>query len=80
MNNKFIMVSRLLEGSNPDIDVGDTILVGRWRNSPAEVKGFGKDRNHQPTVKTSKGAYNLYKFRIQKLMPKSKKSSAKQTE
>lgn len=71
MNQKFLMVSQLLEKySNPDIKKGDTILVGRWKNSPAEVKGFGKDIKHQPTVKTNKGAYNLYKFRIQKYIPK----------
>jgi hypothetical protein len=62
------MVSRLLEYSNPDIEKGDTILVGRWRNSPAIVKGFGKDKNNQPVVITSKGRYSLYKFRLQKLM------------
>lgn len=51
-----------------DIKVGDTILVGKWKNSPAIVKGFGKDKNHQPTVKTNKGVYSLYRFRIKKLM------------
>ena len=74
MNKKFIEMCRLLEYSCPDIDIGDTILVGRWRNSPAEVKGFGKDKNKQPTVRTTKGAYNLYKFRIQKYMPKKKET------
>ena len=68
MNQKFRMVSRLLESDNPDIQKGDTILVGRWRNSPAIVKGFGKDKNNQPVVVTSKGRYSLYKFRIQKLI------------
>ena len=65
---------RLIESilEQADIKVGDTILVGRWKNSPAEVKGFGKDKNHQPTVKTNKGNYSLYRFRIQKLMPKKK--------
>jgi len=56
------------EADNPDIKVGDVILVGRWRNSPATVKGFGTDKNNQPTVKTTKGSYSLYKFRIKKLM------------
>jgi len=64
-----IINNYLLETTN-DIKVGDTILVGRWRNSPAIVKGFGKDKNSQPTVKTNKGEYSLYKFRIQKLMKK----------
>jgi len=58
------------EKTNPDIKKGDVILVGKWRNSPATVKGFGTDKNNQPTVKTTKGPYSLYKFRIQKLMKK----------
>jgi len=56
------------ESKNPDIKKGDTILVGRWKNSPAIVKGFGKDKNKQPTVKTNKGTYSLYRFRIKKLL------------
>jgi hypothetical protein len=51
-----------------DIKIGDTILTGRFKNSPAVVKGFGTDKNNQPTVKTTKGEISLYKFRISKLM------------
>ena len=72
MNQKFILVSNLLtEIANKhtkDFKVGDTLLVGRWKNSPAIVKGFGKDKRGQPTVKTTKGPFNLYRFRIQKMM------------
>ena len=57
-----------IEAVNPDIKKGDTILVGRFKNSKAIVKGFGVDKNNQPTVKTTKGIISLYKFRIQKLM------------
>ena len=57
-----------------DFEVGDTILVGKFKNRPAVVKGFGHDENHQPTVKTDKGEFSLFRFRIQKLMPKKKKS------
>ena len=64
----------LAEKGNPDIKKGDTILVGRWKNSPAVVKGFGKDKNKQPTVKTNKGTISLYKFRIKKLMETFKSS------
>lgn len=53
---------------NEDIKKGDTILVGRFKNSPAIVTGFGTDKNGQPTVKTDKREYSLYKFRIKKLM------------
>ena len=53
---------------NADIKKGDTILVGRFKNSPAIVKGFGTDKNNQPTLETTKGTISLYKIRIQKLM------------
>ena len=59
---------------NEDIKVGDTILTGRFKNSPAVVKGFGTDKKNQPTVKTTKGEISLYKFRIQKLMAAKDKS------
>ncbi len=68
MNSKFLNISNILESANPDIKIGDTILVGKWRNSPRVVTGFGTDKNNQPTVKTSKGEYSLYKFKIQKLI------------
>jgi hypothetical protein len=71
MNTNYYLLCEIVNA--PGIEIGDTILVGRWRNSPAIVKGFGKDKNHQPTVKTNKGSYSLYRFRIQKLMPAKKK-------
>jgi len=58
----------LTDTANPDIKKGDIILTGRWKNRQAVVKGFSKDKNNQPTVKTNKGLINLYKFRIKKLM------------
>jgi len=83
MNQKFLLISNLLtEIANKhtkDFQVGDTILVGRWKNSPAIVKGWGKDPRNQPTVKTTKGPFNLYRFRIQKLMKdKPKEPSSEQ--
>ena len=56
-----------------NIEIGDIILTGKFKNKRAEVEAFGKDKNNQPTVKTNKGEISLYKFRIQKLMPKEKK-------
>jgi len=58
----------ITEAKLPKLKKGDTILTGKWKNSPAIVKGFGKDKNNQPTIKTNKGVFNLYKFRIKKLM------------
>jgi hypothetical protein len=53
--------------------IGSEILVGKFKNKKAIVKGFGKDKNNQPTIITDKGEFSLYKFRIAKLMPKKKR-------
>ena len=79
MNQKFLLISNLLTEANKhtkDFQVGDTILVGRWKNSPAIVKGWGKDKRGQPVVKTTKGPFNLYRFRIQKMMKDAPKEVA----
>ena len=52
-----------------DIDVGDTLLFGRYKNSPKVVKEIGTDDKGQPTINGMK----LLACRIQKLMPKKKK-------
>ena len=49
-----------------DIDVGDTLLGGRYKNSPMEVKEIGTDELGQPTVNGRK----LLSYRIKKKMPK----------
>ena len=51
-----------------DLEVGDIILTGRFKNKRAEVKEIGTDDLGQPTINGMK-ALN---FRIEKLMPKSK--------
>lgn len=56
-----------------DVEVGDTILVGKFKNRRTKIKGFDKDKNNQPTVETDKGERSLHKFRINKLMPKDKR-------
>jgi len=33
----------------PSIDVGDTVLVGKFKNRKAKVTGFKKDDNNQPS-------------------------------
>ncbi len=50
---------------NVDLNIGDTILTGRFKNSPKVVKSFGVDDKNQPTV-NGRPALN---FRIKKLMP-----------
>lgn len=52
----------------PVINKGDKILVGKFKNRKAEVKGFKTDKNNQPVLKTTKGDQQLFKPRITKLM------------
>lgn len=52
----------------PVLSVGDSILKGKFKNSPAEIKGFTKDKHNQPVLKTNKGEVQLFKPRISKLM------------
>tara|TARA_B110000196_G_C20468182_1_gene352320 strand:+ start:150 stop:404 length:255 start_codon:yes stop_codon:yes gene_type:complete len=50
---------------NLDIQIGDTILTGRFKNKRVVVKEFGKDAKGQPTI----NGRPMLNFRIQKLMP-----------
>lgn len=53
-----------------DLEKGDLILVGRFKNIKEKVKKFGKDKNHQLTINGRK----MLTFRIAKTMPKKRKS------
>ena len=46
------------------IKVGDTIMVGKFRNKPIKVKEIGIDELGQPTINGNP----ILKFRIPKLM------------
>jgi hypothetical protein len=52
----------------PTMDVGDDVLVGKFKNRKAKIKGFKTDSNNQPVLKTDKGDQKLFKPRIVKLM------------
>ena len=54
----------------PALHTGDKILKGKFKNSPATIKGFAKDKHNQPVLKTDKGAVQLFKPRVTKLMAK----------
>ena len=56
----------LTEKFEIDLEVGDTILRGKFKNKPVVVKSFGTYDNGQPTVNGKK----MLSFRIKKLMPK----------
>jgi len=55
----------LLEKFTLDLEVGDTILRGKFKNKPVVVKDFGVDDKGQPTINGKK----MLSFRIKKLMP-----------
>jgi hypothetical protein len=52
----------------PTLHTGDVVMKGKFKNSPAEIKGFKKDKHNQPVLKTNKGDVQLFKPRITKLM------------
>lgn len=58
----------IAEALELDLEVGDIILTGRFKNKRTEVKKIGTDDLGQPTINGMK-ALN---FRIEKLMPKNK--------
>jgi len=51
-----------------DLEVGDVILTGRFKNKRTVVKKIETDDMGQPTINGMKAL----SFRIEKLMPKSK--------
>lgn len=60
------------EISLPDLNVGDILLVGKFKNRTAEIKSFKTDENGQPVAVTTKGEQKIFKPRIKKLMPEKK--------
>ena len=62
---KILQKMRLSEALSLDIEVGDTILMGKFKNKKVVVKNFGEDENGQPTVNGKK----VLTFRIAKKMP-----------
>jgi len=55
---------------NLDVSIGDVILTGRFKNKRVVVKEIGVDDMGQPTINGMK----VLSFRIEKLMPISKRS------
>ena len=55
-----------------EINVGDTVEVGRFRNVIAKIKDISIDDNRQPVIITSKGPKKLFSCRLSKLTPGAK--------
>ena len=56
----------IAEALDLDLDVGDIIMTGRFKNRRTTVKEIGTEDLGQPTVNGRKAL----SFRIEKLMPK----------
>lgn len=66
------------EAISLDIQVGDVILTGKFRNKRTVVKEIGEDEYGHPTI----NGKTILKFKIEKLLPKnqwSKKSKDRKT-
>jgi hypothetical protein len=59
----------------PDINIGDEVKVGKFKNRKAIVTGFKKDDHNHPVIKTSIGDHQVLKPRISKLEPEKKNES-----
>ena len=53
-----------------DIQIGDVLLGGRYKNKRIVVRDIGKDEFGQPTI----NGQAILKFRIEKFLPDEKKS------
>ena len=61
----------LEEAIKLDVEKGDVILTGRFKNKRKIVKTIGTDRFGQPTI----NGKSILKFKIEKHMPKNKMSA-----
>ena len=62
--------TQLQEVIELDIEIGDIVLGGKYKNKRIVVKDIGKDEIGQPTI----NGKSLLKFRIEKQLPDEKKS------
>ena len=64
-------IDNFLQEKPNDLKPGDIILIGKWRNRKATIKGFDVDpKTKQPIIKTDKGKVAMHPFRVNKLLPK----------
>ena len=55
-----------------EINAGDKVEVGRFRNVQTVIKSIEVDENGQPVIVTSKGKKKLFSCRLMKLSPGAK--------
>lgn len=54
----------------PNLEVGDELLVGKFKNKKATISGFKTDQHNQPVATTDKGDQKIFKGRVSKLIKK----------
>lgn len=59
----------------PKFEVGDELLIGKFKNRKAVIKGFSIDDNGQPVAHTDHGDQKIFKPRIVKLLPGNRKAA-----
>lgn len=52
-----------------DINVGDTIMVGKFKNVPIKVVDIELDSEGQPVIVSNTGRKHLFNCRVDKLTP-----------
>lgn len=59
----------LMKSYTLSLEKGDEVLMGKYRNKKAEIKGFSFDKHNQPVMHTTKGTRKMTAFRIADKMP-----------
>lgn len=59
----------LMKSYTISLEKGDKVLMGKYRNKEAEIKGFSLDKHNQPVMHTNKGTRKMTAFRIADKMP-----------
>lgn len=60
-----------------ELNIGDKILTGRFKNREEEIEEFDVDDKGQPVVITNKKERKVFPFRIEKYMEKEEKEGDK---
>jgi hypothetical protein len=55
-----------------NINTGDIVELGRFRNVIAKIKDIKTDEHGQPVIVTNRGEKKLFSCRLSKLMPSTK--------
>ena len=62
-------LDRTMKSYRIDVNVGDLVDVGRFRNVQAKIKSIEIDEHGQPVIITTKGKKKLFSLRLTKLTP-----------